>query len=115
LHRNALDTLDGTGNKWQQAWALGNLAGAYCAQGHISDAIDRYQQARAIFREIGDRRREAKALAELGHAQRIGGQSDAAQQSWHQALGIFEEFGHTRTDQIRAQLKGLTVQEDETK
>ena len=113
MHRNALAILRGTRSTWQQAWALRNLADAYCAQGHISDAVDLYQQALAVCRELADRWHEAEILAALGQAQRTGGQPDEARQSWHQTLSIFEEFGDARAVQIRAQLKNLSVEEDQ--
>jgi tetratricopeptide (TPR) repeat protein len=111
LHRKALAILSRTRSSWQRAWALHNLADAYCDHGRIGDAVDHYQQAQAVFREIGDRWREAEILAKLGQAQKAGGQPDAAWQSWHLALSMFEDFGDARADQIRAELKDLNVEE----
>jgi tetratricopeptide (TPR) repeat protein len=109
----ALAILKGTQNKWSLTWVLQSLAEAYCDQGRPSDAVDLYQQALAILREVGDRWGEAESLADLGQAQRAGGQPDAARQSWHQALIMFEEFGDARADRIRAQLKELSVEENQ--
>ena len=113
LHRNALAILRGTRSTWQQAWALRNLADAYCAHGRISDAVDHYQQALAVCRELVDRWHEAEILVALGQAQRTGGQPDEARQAWHQARSILEEFSDARAVQIRAQLKNLSVEEDQ--
>ena len=98
-------------NRWQHAYAIQKLAEAYHHQERITDAINQYQRARDIFRELGDRRAEADTLVELGQAQRSEGQNDAARQSWHQALRIFEESGDLRADQVRTQLKDLSLQE----
>ncbi|MGO9506235.1 MAG: hypothetical protein ACLPXZ_02435 [Mycobacterium sp.] len=64
-----------------------------------------YQQAQAIFRQIGDQRTEAGVLSQLGHAQKTAGQDDAARQSWQQALAIFEELHDPRANQVRARLE----------
>lgn len=111
MYSMAVAILRGTQNKWSLSWVLPNFADAYCDQGHPSDAVDLYQQARAVARELGDRWWEAAILVKLGQAQRAGGHPDEARQSWHQALSIFEDFGDPRADQIRAQLKDLSVEE----
>ena len=68
------------------------------------EAIGNYQQAQAIFRQIGDRRTQAEILFQLGHAQKAAGQGDAARQSWQQALALFLEYRDPRASQVRAKL-----------
>ena len=104
LREQAVAALKQARNRWQYAYTLQQLAEACHHHGRIGDAIGNYQQARAIFRQIGDRRTEADILLQLGHAQETAGQSDA-RQSWQQALVIFEELRDPRADQIRAQLR----------
>ena len=48
--------------------ALGNLGTAYAALGETRRAIELYEQALVIAREIGDRRGEGNALGNLGIA-----------------------------------------------
>ena len=110
MHSMAVAILRGTRTSGPLSWVLPNFADAYCDQGRPSDAVDLYQQARAVARELGDRWWEAAILVKLGQAQRAGGHPDEARQSWHQALSIFEDFGDPRADQIRAQLKDLSVE-----
>ena len=113
LCEKAAAILKKTGNRWQHAYAIQKLAEACHQQGRIGDALDHYRQAQGIFRETGDRRTEASILVELGQAQKAGGQADAARQSWQAALSIFEELGDTRAEQVRAQLKDVSVQESQ--
>jgi tetratricopeptide (TPR) repeat protein len=47
---------------------LGNLGNAYAALGDARKAIEFYEQALAIAREIGDRRNEGAWLGNLGLA-----------------------------------------------
>ncbi len=105
LREQAVAALERAYNRWQHAYAVQKPAEACHHHGRTGNAIKHYQQAQAIFRQIGDRRAEAGNLVELGHFQKTLGHADAARQSWQQALGIFEELGDPRADQVRAKLR----------
>ena len=92
-------------NKWQYAYALRKLAEACHHHGRAADAINHYQRAHEIIRQIGDRRTEADILFHLGYAQEITGQANVARQSWQQALTIFDELRDPRANQVRTQLR----------
>ena len=61
-----------------------------------------YQQAQAIFRQIGDQRTEAEIFLILGHSRETAGQARAARQSRQQALAFFDEPHDPRPGQMRA-------------
>jgi len=112
LPGKAAALLEETGNRWQHAFAIQRLAEACHRHGRIGDALSHYRQAQAIFHEIGDRLTEATVLMELGQARRDLGEADAARQCWQAALSIFEDFGDTRAEQVRSQLRDLSIQEN---
>ncbi len=78
--------------------ALGNLGTAYADLGQVEQAIDHYQQALIIFREIGDRSGEGTALGHLGTAYRNLGQVEQALAHYQQGLVIFREIGDRRNE-----------------
>ena len=65
--------------------------------GQVERAIEYYQQALAISREIGDRRGEGKGLGNLGNAYYNLGQVGRAIVYYQQALWISREIGDVRT------------------
>jgi tetratricopeptide (TPR) repeat protein len=75
---------------------LGNLGLAYSALGQMEKAIEHYEQALVIAREIGDRRGEGADLGNLGNAYRALGQVDKASEYYEQALVIFCDIGDRR-------------------
>jgi tetratricopeptide (TPR) repeat protein len=62
----ALSAAQGLGRKQAQGNHLGNLGNAYSALGEVARAIEYYEQALTIAREIGDRRGEAFTSWNLG-------------------------------------------------
>ena len=65
---------------------LGNLGKAYAALGEVRRAIEYYEQALVISREIGDRRGEGNDLGNLGMRMRpwarCGGPSSTTSRPW---------------------------------
>ena len=57
-------------------------------------AIEYYEQAVAIAREIGDRRGEGKALGNMGSALYSPGDIDNARDYYQQQLKIVQEIGY---------------------
>jgi tetratricopeptide (TPR) repeat protein len=72
---------------------LGNLGNAYFSLAEARRAIEYYQQALTISREIGDRHGEGNHLGNLGNAYSTLGQVERAIEYYQQALPIAREIG----------------------
>jgi len=80
------------GDRRGEANTLTSLGEAALAQGRYADAIERYDQALPIYRQIGDRRGEANALRGKGQAlAATGSPSGAANVA--EAARLFELLG----------------------
>jgi tetratricopeptide (TPR) repeat protein len=75
---------------------LGNLGLAYSDLGDAKKAIDYYEQALKIAREIGDIRGEGNRLGNLGNAYSALGDAKKAIDYYEQALKIAREIGDRR-------------------
>ena len=75
---------------------LGNIGIAYSALGQVDKAIEYYEQALVIAREIGDRRGEGTWLGSLGVAYHQLGQVDTAIEYYEQALILGKEIKDPR-------------------
>ncbi|MBN8656910.1 MAG: tetratricopeptide repeat protein [Anaerolineae bacterium] len=76
---------------------LGNLGLAYAALGEVQKAIEFYEQALVIAREIGDRRNEGSWLGNLGLAYADLGEVQKAIEFYEQALVIKRKIGDRRS------------------
>ena len=72
---------------------LGNLGNAYSHLGELRKAIEYYEQALKISKEIGDRRGEGNRLGNLGLAYSHLGEPRKAIEYYEQALKISKEIG----------------------
>jgi tetratricopeptide (TPR) repeat protein len=70
---------------------LGNLGNAYSALGDVKKAIEYYEQALKIAKEIGDRRGEGNHLGNLGNAYSALGDAKKAIEYYEQALKVNPE------------------------
>jgi tetratricopeptide (TPR) repeat protein len=77
---------------------LGSLGIVYRDQGQVEQAIEYYEKALAIDREIGDRRNEGALLGRLGLAYADMGQAEQAIEHYQQALAIAREVGDRRNE-----------------
>ena len=68
-------------------------AGVYVRLGQYPQAKEQYQQALAIFREIGDRAGEGTTLNNIGAVYSSLGQYPQAKEQYQQALAIRREIG----------------------
>ena len=66
---------------------LDSIAFTYSQSGDYARAIDHFEQALAVYRQIGDTEGEALSRLNLGDAQLAYGLPDAARRSWERALG----------------------------
>jgi tetratricopeptide (TPR) repeat protein len=87
--------------------SLDSLGFAYRRLGGLQQAISHYQQALAIYREIGDPTGQAAALTSLGDAQLAAGQPEAARRSWQQALAAASSVPSADIQPIEARLAKL--------
>jgi tetratricopeptide (TPR) repeat protein len=75
---------------------LGNLATAYYSLSEVRKAIEYYEKALAIAREIGNKRGEGAWLGNLGNAYSNLGDVHKAIEYYEQALAISREIGDKR-------------------
>jgi tetratricopeptide (TPR) repeat protein len=80
--------------------SAGNLGTTYYYLGDYQKAIEYYEQALVIAREIGDRHGEGNQLGNLGIAYRDLGQVEKAIKYYEQALVIAREIGDRRREGI---------------
>ena len=90
------------------AW-LGNLGNCYADLGQTARAIEYYEQALAIAREIGDRRGEGTDLGNLGNCYADLGQTARAIEYYEQALAIAREIGDRRGEGTSPRQPGGSV------
>jgi tetratricopeptide (TPR) repeat protein len=83
-------------NRFVEGAFLGNLGSAFFFLGQVERAIDYYQQALVISREIGPRYNEGVWLANLGNAYTSLGREERAIDYYQQALVIAQEMGDRR-------------------
>ncbi len=93
-HVLAIDTLDAS----QRARALQARATAYRRAGRSEEAATGFEQALALAREIGDRRREASILVIYGNLRRDQGRMDDARAHAQASLAIARDVGNRRLE-----------------
>jgi tetratricopeptide (TPR) repeat protein len=76
------------------------LGECYRLLGKFGQAIDQYDQALAIDRQIGDRAGEATDLGSLGNCHYELGQIPLAIDLYQQALAISQEVGHRQSEAV---------------
>ena len=77
----------------QAGWSYNAMGQAYLDMGKSEVAVEYYQKALALAREIGDRRGEGNALGNLGNAYAALGNPRQAIQFYEQDLVIAREIG----------------------
>ena len=92
-HFNDKTLLDDIGN---HSTVLENLGLAYSHLGQVEKAIEYYEKALVIAREIGDRRGEGNTLGNLGNAYRNLGEVEKAIEYYEKALVIAQEIADRR-------------------
>lgn len=92
-HLIALDSARVAGDRQGEAWVLNNL-GMVSIQQHLDQAIGYFEQAQAIWREIGDLGGEAQAANNLGDAYLRLGRPDDALEPLQRTLVLQVEAGH---------------------
>lgn len=83
-------------NRQAEGWAIGNLGYSYDDLGEFRKAIEFYEQALVIFREIGDGRAEDNILGNLGVTYMNLGDARKAIEFYEQQSKIVREIGDRR-------------------
>jgi tetratricopeptide (TPR) repeat protein len=96
-HQAALRSGDPTG----QAHALTDLGVAHRGLGRPGPAIEHYQRALDLFRQVGDPAGQARALNNLGNVEQLSGRYQQAADQFEQALTLYRQTGD-RTGEARA-------------
>ena len=78
LYQQDLDFWKAAGDRWQQAWTLNSLGGAYELSGVQDKAIEAHLEAYQVFYEFGDWAGVSRCLNDLGIAMRKSGRTGAA-------------------------------------
>ena len=78
LYQQDLDFWKNAGDRWQQAWTLNSLGGAYELSGVQDKAIEAHLEAYQVFYEWGDWAGVSRCLNDLGIAMRKSGRTAAA-------------------------------------
>jgi tetratricopeptide (TPR) repeat protein len=78
-------------------------------QGQYQEALNYYQQALTIQREVGDRAGEGTTLNDIGSVYYARGEYDQALHNYQQALVIYREVGDKAgEDTVLADIKSLS-------
>ena len=91
-HRIGLDSARKLGDRPAEAWVLTNL-GIVLDQQRAGGSVGHFEQALAIYREIGDRREEARAANSLAFTYVILGRYEEAVTALLDALELQREVG----------------------
>jgi tetratricopeptide (TPR) repeat protein len=77
---------------------------AHHHSGEPGAAVEAYQRAIQVWRELGVRYAEADTLVRLGEAYRAAGDDTAAVAAWRQALTLLKELNHPDVAAVQARL-----------
>lgn len=82
----------------QEGYILCTLGGCYLTLGQASTALESYQQALSLFKEVGNRSAKEVALSNLGFIYQELGQSAQALSYYQQALEVARAIGERRQE-----------------
>jgi tetratricopeptide (TPR) repeat protein len=80
-------------NRAGEATTLNNIAAVYRAIGQPQRALELYEQAHLLMREVGDRAGEATTLNNIAAVYKVIGQPQRALELYQQALPVRREVG----------------------
>lgn len=89
-----------TEDRRMEAQALSNMGEAYYTLGRLSQALELFRQARAIWTEAGDRAGQALSLLNEGYVLIDSGELQAAAESHRQSLALWRMLGHRRGEAL---------------
>jgi tetratricopeptide (TPR) repeat protein len=98
IHSHARHAACHISDRAGEAHALTSLGMVHARQGRYGQAIEHFQQAIALFREVDDRGGEARALDNLGLVHWRQGRYGQAPEHHRQALTLFRETGRHNSE-----------------
>ena len=91
-HQIGLASARETGDMLAEAWMLNNLGMAY-GQQQMEDSVSYFEQALALYRQLGDGQGEARAATNVANAYFDLGRFSEALAAAQRSLGIQRQFG----------------------
>jgi DNA-binding SARP family transcriptional activator len=106
----ALEIYQKIGSRHDEAWALNQYAATIAAGRDLPRALELYQRALAMNRDLDKADGQALALEGLGECHLTAGEVEPGAAYLRRALGIYERLGMTPdAEQVRTRLAGLTA------
>lgn len=97
----------------QKSIVLNDLADCHSDQGHFAQAKDRYEQALAIAKQLGDQRNQAVSLGQLGSLALKQRQYAEAAQKYDAALAIYQHLNEPSLVAVIYHQLGMVAQEQQ--
>jgi tetratricopeptide (TPR) repeat protein len=94
--RHGLHASRALGNLQEEADCIRWLGDVHLGLAEYPEARQRYEKARTVFAQIGDRRGEAKCIQSLGHVHLRLAELEEAKQRYEEARTIFAQIGDRR-------------------
>jgi len=91
---NQLFRIPSGNNRQKELVLLGQLGNMLFASGEISRAVENYEKALSITRELGDKHSEASTLSNLGNAYVVLGDIQKAIELYQRALSLVRVLGN---------------------
>ena len=88
---------------------FGNLAEVALQKGEYDRALERFERARHVAEDVGDRKAMAFAIGGQGELALIRGDLQIARSLWSRAEAMFDAVGSSYADVARAQLAALDL------
>jgi len=98
VHRKEVSGWPGQADTWD------TLGLAHHHLRHYDEAIACYDQALALWRDLGDRYEVATTSIRLGNTRHAAGEPHSARTLWQQAKAILDDLGHPQADQLWTRL-----------
>ena len=85
----------------------GNLGIVHKTRGELDDAVSMYQQALAIYEELGSKEGMANTYGNLGNVHKTRGELDEARKVWVESIRLFDELNSPDAEKARDFLSQL--------
>lgn len=93
---------------------FGNLAEVALQQGELERARERFERARRVAEDVGDRKAMAFAIGGQGELAMVRGEFEQAYALWSRAEAIFDAVGSSYARVARVQLAAVHVMRDQS-
>jgi DNA-binding SARP family transcriptional activator/tetratricopeptide (TPR) repeat protein len=109
-HQIGLASARQVGDRLAEAWMLNNLGMAY-GQQRMEESVSCFEQALALYREVGDAQGEARAATNVAYAYFVLSRFSEALAAGQRSLGIQRQFGKRYGEGITLDNLGCTYRE----